>query len=376
VTGQRIRVTVSADREVKAIRYGDERLERLESRVGTLALDGLDGELVHHFERWLTLRDRTWLEDEIRAFGLLLHRSLFPPRPYNVWSWIEDRMRETGGEPVRLSLAFPAGREHAHLPAIPWEYLHSPGDLGYFLARNPAVVLSRYAPGPGGRVPAEPLLRLLPILANPSDNVLGPVEADDVLATLTTIGNRPQFEVLDVVRNPDEVTLGREVSAARPHLVHFIGHGRFDPDTRIGSLALRTSAPGAPYAWVSDRALADALCPQGHTPRVVVLHTCEGGRADTSFRFAGLAPELISRGVQSVIAMQYPIRNDDAQQFSSALYEQLSGGRQLDEALQGCRDKMAISMRNDPRLIGVPMLYQRRADPVLAVGQSTWWRKT
>jgi CHAT domain len=335
-------------------------------------LEGLDGELVHHFERWLTLRDRTWLEDEIRAFGRLLHRCLFPHKPYDVWSWIQDRMRESLDEPVRLSLEFPTGRKYAHVAAIPWEYLYAPGifgDEGFFLARDPKVVLSRYAPGTGKRLPPEPLLRVLPVLANPSDNVLGPVVAGDVLAVLAKIAAQTQFEVLGVECNPDEHALGQAVSTSRPHVVHFMGHGRFDSDTGIGSLALRNSGPGAAYEWVSDRSVADRLCPNGHTPRVVVLHTCEGGRADTSFRFAGLAPELISRGVQCVIAMQYPIRNNAAQEFSTALYEQLSAGLQLDEAVQGCRDRMAISMRRDPRLIGVPMLYQRSADPVLAITQ-------
>ena len=366
MTSQRIRVIISADRKVKARRYGSQPIE---SDFGTLALDGLDGELVHHFERWLTLRDRDWLEDEIRAFGLLLHRCLFPKKPFDVWDWIERRIQESPGEPVRLTLQFPTGREHAHLAAIPWEYLHSPpvsGQNGYFLARHPKVVLSRYAPGQGGRVPPESLLRVLPVHANPAEGVLGPVVADDVIAVLTDIGRKPQFEILDLLQNPDEQQLGDRVKASRPHLVHFMGHGRYDPATRIGSLALRNGGPGAPHEWVNDRRVADALCPDDHAPRVLVLHSCDGGRADTSFRFTGLAPELISRGVQCVIAMQYPIRNDAAQQFSTALYDQLGAGLQLDQAVQGCRDRMATQLRMQPRLLGVPMLYQSRADPVLA----------
>ena len=41
----------------------------------------------------------------------------------------------------------------------------------------------------------------------------------------------------------------------------------------------------------------------------------------------------------------------------------------LDQAVQGCRDRMATQLRMHPRLLGVPMLYQSRADPVLAVAK-------
>ena len=100
----------------------------------------------------------------------------------------------------------------------------------------------------------------------------------------------------------------------------------------------------------------------------MVLHTCEGGRADTSFRFVGLAPELISRGVQSVVAMQYPIHNDAAREFSVAFYDQLGAGRQLDEAVQCRRAQLASQMRKFPQLVGVPTLYQQESRSRLLSG--------
>ena len=367
MTGPRIRVTVAADGTVSARHF-----ERgLESKSGRLALDGLDGRLVHHYERWLTLRDRTWLRDEIASFGMLLHRCLFPPQPYDVWGWIRQQMAASPGPAVRLTLQFPTGREQAHLAAIPWEYLHTPGSGpdDYFLARHPRLVLSRYAPPPGGQSGLAPLDRLtvLPVLSDPAPDRLGPVEADEVLDTLATVLTEPRFALLPPVPNPDADRLADEVRRARPDVVHYLGHGRFDPDTRTGALALRSADPGRRYEWVDEGRVADAVCPDGRAPRVVVLHTCEGGAADTSFRFAGLAPALIGRGVQCVVAMQYPIRNDTASRFSTTLYTKLAGGAQLDEAVQTCRDELAGESGKDPRLIGVPVLYQHRADPVLAL---------
>jgi CHAT domain-containing protein len=160
--------------------------------------------------------------------------------------------------------------------------------------------------------------------------------------------------------------LAQAVAQARPDVVHFMGHGRFDPGNGTGALALVDPEPGGRYEWIDERRVAAAMCPDGGAPRVVVLHTCEGGRADTTFRFAGLAPELISRGVQCVVAMQYPIRNDTASRFSTALYTALATGAQLDEAVQACRNALVSPSGKDPHLVGVPVLYQHRADPVLA----------
>jgi hypothetical protein len=366
MNSERIRVTVAADGTVSARHF--ER--RVESRPGRLALDGLDSRLVHHFEQWLTLRDRTWLPDEIQTFGLLLHRCLFPAQPYDAWAWIEQQIA-LSEETVRLTLQFPAGREYAHLTTIPWEYLHSPrgGSGGYFLARHPRLVLSRHAPPPPNAAALKPLesLSVLPVVADPWPARLGPVEADEVLETLRRVLVEPRFRLLPLVQNPDVEQLSRAVAAARPDLVHFMGHGRFDTATMSGALALRDPDPANRYEWVDERRVADALCPRGSAPRVVVLHTCEGGVADSTFRFAGQAPELIGRGVQCVIAMQYPIRNDTASRFSTALYERLAAGMQLDEAFQGCRDALADQLGKDPRLVGIPVLYQSRADPVLTV---------
>ena len=183
MSSERIRVTVAADGTVSArhFRHG------VESDPGRLALDGLDGRLVHHFEQWLTLRDRRWLPDEIQTFGLLLHRCLFPVKPYDVWAWIEKQVA-AGEDTVRLTLQFPAGREYAHLTAIPWEYLHSRSDGpgSYFLARHPRLVLSRHAPPPPDTAARAPQasLSVLPVVSDPSPDRLGPVEADDVLTTL------------------------------------------------------------------------------------------------------------------------------------------------------------------------------------------------
>jgi CHAT domain-containing protein len=95
-----------------------------------------------------------------------------------------------------------------------------------------------------------------------------------------------------------------------------------------------------------------------------VLHACEGGRNDYEYRHAGLAPSLVRQGVQCVVAMQYPVTNETANEFSRALYEALAGRQYLDEAVQTARQHIWKATK-DARLLGVPMIYQRNAAPLL-----------
>ena len=355
MTAQRIRVVLGGGGGVVARHFGRD----LYTPAGQIKLDGLDGELVGHFERWLSLRERDWTREEIASFGRLLHRCLFPPSD-GVWAKLQQWIREAD-EPVRLTLQLPTGRDMAYLAAIPWEYLHTTGPGGYFLAADPRIVLSRWAPTarPAESMPALTRISILPVVSDPSPDKLGPVDADQVLETLTELGNDPRFDVRPVALNRDVDQLRSAVATTEPDVVHFVGHGRFSREAGGGLAMVR--AGGIGWEWVEAGRVAAAFAPTGHRPRVVVLHTCEGGIADTTYRFAGLAPELIKLGVQCVIAMQYPIRNDTAQLFSTTLYAQLATGRPLDEAVQGCREVLSTK----PRLLGLPVLYQNRADPLL-----------
>ena len=117
-----IEVTISPSGEVTA-RSDDGG----HSPAGQGGFFGVDAELIRVFGRFLTERGREWRSSEIRAFGSLLHRSLFPQE---VWSWIEARFDRLGaGDRLRLQLAFPS-EGLTHLAAVPWEYLYVPNRAG------------------------------------------------------------------------------------------------------------------------------------------------------------------------------------------------------------------------------------------------------
>ncbi|CRK59242.1 hypothetical protein [Alloactinosynnema sp. L-07] len=344
-------MTVDQDGKARARRLDNNQ----RSRVWSVGYTGLDKQLIRLFERWLTVRDRDWRDDEIRVFGSLLHRCLFGN---DNWEWIQAIIEDSPR--VRLELIFP---DDSRLAALPWEYLYLPDKdrrQGAFLATRRNLVLSRYIPLRGRQFSAQDKLTVLVVISQPKDPRIGPVKYEDVLETINATAATLNFKTLETLHNPTEQDLARAVRTGSPDLIHFMGHGKFDEDRGAGALALVD--PDGGVDWVSDRRIADTLTRYGNIPRAVVLHSCDAGKADYEASFAGVAPQLIRHGVQSVIAMQYPVRNSTAIKFSSGLYNALANGDDLDVAAQEARFQISGSA---PHLLGVPVVYMQSSTPLL-----------
>lgn len=331
---------------------------------GSIGVQGLDGELIRVFERWLSERGREWRLADIRAFGGLLHRALFSA---DGWRWVEQNLDGLPrGDRLRLQLAFPADGM-GHLAAIPWEYLRVPdraGREGFFLATDRRCILTRYIPmellltssSPGERV------KVLVLVSQPDDPTLGEVIADPVLASLAELERTVPFEVM-VRQQPTRDDLGDAVAGLRPDVIHFMGHGRYDDDDEQGRIALVDETGRSD--WLGEAALAQLLGDAGDMPRLVYLHSCSGAQTDYRASFAGIAPRLIRRGTQCVVAMQYAVTNRTASAFSKGFYQGLAAGLPLDEAVQSGRRSLAVLYENDPRLLGLPVVYLYSRDALL-----------
>ena len=369
MTDQRIRVEVDAGGVVQAYRLSNNS----RSSQRRVELAGLDVDLIRLFERWLVLRDRQWRDDEIRAFGSLLYRYLLG-RP--VGSWIESAIDALAyGDRIRLELSFPAKPPYSRLAAIPWEYLYQPaqeGKNGFFLASDPRIVLSRYIPLSTGEARFTPVedLRMLIVISQPNDRQLGQVMYDDVLTAITDWAKQNRVAV-SVLHNPTAGTLQKAIAppgGQGPHLVHFMGHGEFDPERGEAMLALVASNGGTD--WVPDQRLAELFSRASVAPSVVVLHSCEGGRADFSLSFAGVAPQLARSGVRFLVAMQYAVTNETAIAFSTSLYKNLTADKDIDAAVQESRWEISgLSDNRDPRLLGIPVLYTQSRGGLFTPGR-------
>ena len=359
-------VSVTSEGRVEARRDDDAPAgpRRIES-------SGLEADLIRLFERWLSERDRIWRRDEITVIGRLLHRMLLDG---DVGDFMDRTLRELGPDDrlrLRLEFAADGSDQFRHLPAVPWEYLYSPdraGRPGFFLATDPRLILCRYIrleTGQRAFTPEDTPLRLLTIVSQPDDPALGEVVSEPVLDEINRLATRLPI-VVDTLRDPTLDDLERALTSGKPHILHFMGHGDYDQATEQGRIALLGDDGGT--RWVTDRLFVEILQHSRVVPRLVVLHSCDGGRVDYRANFAGMAPQLIRNGVQCVIAMQYAVTNRVAIDFSTAFYRQLAAGAPIDEAVQEGRWRITRpgdASADDPRLLGVPVIYLYSRDALI-----------
>jgi CHAT domain-containing protein len=301
---------------------------------------------------------------EYEVFGALLWDALFPPQ---IEQFFHARLQaaKAAAAELRLRLVF-EGDAHA-LATLPWEYLYRPATdtrPGRFLATDASIVLCRYVPlevDEERLAPRDPPLRLLIVTVAPAD--LGPVMFSTVVSEIETL-RAPLGIEISHLEDPTVDDFLDGIEQRRPHIVHLIGHGRFDADAGGGAVALMND-DRATSAWIGDDQFAEMFQQMNAIPRVVVLHMCEGAHVDFDEDFAGVAPQLARSEVQAVVAMQYPISNGAATRFSVELYKRLAAGESVDDSVQRARFKLTLGGKESARTFGIPVLYLRSRDGVL-----------
>jgi tetratricopeptide (TPR) repeat protein len=259
---------------------------------------------------------------------------------------------------------------------LPWELLYSPSDR-QFLA--PALAgmsrsLSEYAVrAEMGDLPQDKLNILL-VIARPygeKDIALRTI-ARPLLEALSTIRQKVNLKVL---RPPSFEQFERELNAHRGfyHIVHFDGHGDFDPNSigfqhTLGAagqgLLVFEKNDGSPdivtAAQIAQN-LADCRVP------IFVLNACKSAQEGEE-KFSSVATRLVSLGAKGVVAMAYSVYAEAAKHFMGRLYGELAAGATLDSAVTaGRKDVLNKQLRPSPKGDKplqdwlVPVLYQQES---------------
>jgi hypothetical protein len=335
---------------------------------GKLNLSPLHRNLIEVFD-YLAREKKLSRRQEFMALGSLLYESLFDSQVGAFFR--KEFMNISGSDRLRLQLVF--SPKVLELASLPWEFLYFPDTYehgGFFLGTQPELVLSRFLPSDVNRPlelrGGEKPLRLLFVISQPEGEGLAPVLAAPVVAAIKD--NFPETEVEVFVL--DEPTINKlivKIEEIDPHLLHYIGHGKYDPVKKEGSLALLQEGRKTPE-WVPDRTLAEYFVRV--QPSLVIVQACEGGTIDFGSNFAGLAPQLIRKRIPAVVAMQYPVTNKAAIDFSLTFYRQLAKGEPVDAAVQESRRLITLK---DPdaygkRDFGSPVLYMQSRDGVIMSG--------
>jgi CHAT domain len=290
---------------------------------------------------------------EAGDFGRVLSRALLtPPVEKQLLRSLDHSAERNAGLRLRLVT------ECAELADVPWELLWSPHEDDFLaLSLQTPVVRTPVLPQPVPSLPVEGQLSILTLISDPDDLPALDTEAEwdrlnGALAGLTGAG-KVRVELLE---SPDLGALQRALRRDTWHVLHFVGHGAFDPESGEGVLALRE--PDGKTRLVPGQTLGTFL--NDHPSlRLVVLNACEGARADAGNPLGGVAQTLIRRGIPAVIAMQFPVTDRAAVTLAQSFYDAVADLYPVDASLAEARKTVLAEGSVE---WATPVLYMRSAD--------------
>lgn len=293
----------------------------------------------------------------IRLFGGQLYEAFFRDgvRLSFERSLDEASIRDVGLR-IRLRLV-----DAPELADLPWEYLYDPGRRRFLCLsyRTPLVRYLELSDPPRALALSRPL-RVLVVISNPVDVDADPLDVEhewaNIVQALAGLRTAGQVEVERLIP-PTLAALQKRLRRGHYHVLHFIGHGRFDADENDGQLLLEDQT-GRGRATSGNE--LGTLLYDHRWLRLAVLNACEGARSGSTDPFAGTAQSLIQQGIPAVVAMQFEISDPAAISFSQALYEAVADGYPLDAAIAEARK--AIYAQPNPVEWATPVLYLRAAD--------------
>lgn len=302
-------------------------------------------------------------EEMLKQFGKTLFNAVFHDEALSCFR-SSRVLADKEGKGLRIKLRLD---EVPELADLPWEYLYDATRENFLaLSRETPIVRFLALPEPVQPLLAPLPLNLLAVLSSPKDYDTLDVKAEwQRLQDATRELRADNKLTLTKVELPTFETLQRQLRKTDYHILHFIGHGEYDKDTRHGALVFQDEqGNGRP---VRDDLVA-TLLHDADTLRVVLLNACEGGRTSAINPFTGVAPRLVQKGIPAVIAMQFPISDPAAIQFSSEVYRTLADGFPIDAAVNEARQ--TIYYGGSVLEWGTPVLFMRAEDGTIFAGEN------
>jgi tetratricopeptide (TPR) repeat protein len=300
--------------------------------------------------------------------------------------------------------------DHPSVLGQPWELLRDPSGTFLFLETNRISVRRRQVGAGGGRAPfrltAKKKLHLLFVVSRPKDAGFIDPRADPQAVLDAIDAEAPGRITVEFLRPATIAGLIKRLEKKRlaaVDVLHFDGHGAYDPD---GSLAagrgeaaqpggagalMRAAGRGEPHQGyllfekadggsdpVSARRLGELL----HRQKValVVLSACQSAKLGGNDPMGSVAARLVHAGLPSVLAMTHSVLVDTTRQLFGYFYRELGQAHPVGQALDEARRLLYFEpgrgerQRTAGRIVlelqdwFVPALYQAGRSPALLTG--------
>ncbi|MGR3869559.1 CHAT domain-containing protein [Streptomyces graminifolii] len=334
---------------------GDEASEVRPFPLTPCELRALDTTVPHAVLSSAARLRRAPTDDElpVRELGRRLHEFLLGGKGRPLLAAARHRAAHDD-RPLRIVLRV----RPAELARLPWEFLYDPDEDSYVCQTTPLVRR------PEVSVPERPLtvrppLRVLCMAARPDDQEPLAVRAEqEWLGRALSELRRQGLIHVEWTAGPTWRDLRTALRGGPWHAFHFIGHGGFDPAGAEGTLALGDDDGGTYHLGAEDLSM---LLSRHTSLRLVVLNACETGRSADRDPFSSVAGALMRKGLPAAVAMQYPISNDAAVEFSRTFYESLAHRRPVDEAVTEARQTIRLARRGTLEWV-TPVLFMRSLD--------------
>jgi hypothetical protein len=233
---------------------------------------------------------------------------------------------------LRIRLEFdPSLPDLPEITSLPWELIYR-AETRDHLALNARTPVVRYLEVPRLMAPA-PLVSSLRILAACSrPRGSAPLALEREIEDLGAAWKQLPGVEIELLDHATLRGLLAKLTSASFHVLHFMGHGEFEAGTGEGCLIFEDERGKA--TPVSGSLLGETV-KASRDLRLVVLNACDSARLPRQRGqdpFSGTASALIMAGIPAVVAMQFPISDQAAIDFSRRFYEALASGLPVDAA--------------------------------------------
>jgi len=254
---------------------------------------------------------------------------------------------DDGGLRFRLRFSPP------EIAALPWEILYD-RDNKSFISTSGKTPLTRYLeiPEPIRNLKIAPPVKVLVLI--PGGSGLDVANEERLItAAFKKLGT---VEINVLKEKVTRADISQALVEEQYHILHFIGHGTFAENQ--GYLLINDE--NGNHDKISADKFADFF--RGYPSlKLVVLNSCQGAEVSSTREFAGMAPQIVVRGIPAVVAMQYPISDDAALVFAREFYLKLCSGwsrGQVDAAISHARNRIYMDVK-EPMAFATPVLFMR-----------------